>query len=67
MEAINRRANNVQKGLKFPPISLFPEGTVSNGRHLLSFKKGAFASLNPIKMIIIKYGDRGWSPYPGNK
>ena len=57
----------MQKGLKFPPISLFPEGTVSNGRHLLSFKKGAFVSFIPIKMIIIKFGDRGWSPYLGNK
>ena len=67
MEAINRRANNIQKRLKFPPICLFPEGTISNGRHLISFKKGAFASLNPIKMIIRKYGDRGWSPNLGNK
>ena len=66
-EAVTRRAINVQKGLKFPTIGLFPEGTVSNGRHLLSFKKGAFVSFIPIKMIIIKYGDKGWSPYSGIK
>ena len=67
IEAVKRRAINVQKGLKFPPICLFPEGTVSNGRHLLSFKKGAFVSFIPIKMIIIKHGDKGWSPYSGIK
>jgi len=35
IDAINKRAINIQKGQKYPPIGLFVEGTVSNGRYLL--------------------------------
>jgi len=41
------------------------EGTVSNGRYLLSFKKGAFQKFFPIKMFIIKYETHGFSLYNG--
>lgn len=36
------------------PLTIFPEGTVTTGKHLLKFKKGAFASLLPLKPIMIK-------------
>ena len=42
MVVINKRAIDVQNGLRYPPVGLFVEGTVSNGRYLLEFKKGAF-------------------------
>ena len=63
MVAINKRAIDLQNGLRYPPVGLFVEGTVSNGRYLLEFKKGAFQTFLPIKMFIIKYGDAGWKPY----
>lgn len=34
---------------------IYPEGGTSNGTHLLKFKKGAFAGLNSVQPIIIKY------------
>lgn len=36
------------------PLLIFPEGTISSGRHLLEFKKGAFDGLYPLKPYIIK-------------
>lgn len=36
------------------PLLIFPEGTISSGRCLLEFKKGAFEGLYPLKPIIIK-------------
>ena len=42
MVAIDKRAIDVQNGLRYPSVGLFVEGTVSNGRYLLEFKKGAF-------------------------
>jgi hypothetical protein len=35
------------------PLLIFPEGTVTSGKHILKFKKGAFHSLLPIKPLII--------------
>lgn len=37
---------------------MFPEGTCSNGKYLLSFKKGAFEPLAPIKIVYFKFYDR---------
>lgn len=36
------------------PFLIFPEGTISSGRCLLEFKKGAFEALYPLKPFIIK-------------
>jgi hypothetical protein len=36
------------------PLSIFPEGTVTSGRHMLKLKRGAFQSLLPIKPILFK-------------
>jgi len=43
---------------QFPPICIFPEGGTSNGNQIMSFKRGAFASLRAIKPTVLKY-------YPG--
>jgi 1-acyl-sn-glycerol-3-phosphate acyltransferase len=37
------------------PIAIFPEGAVSNGRSLLSFKRGAFENLSPITVLCLRY------------
>ncbi len=45
-------------GETLSPLLIFPEGTVSSGKHLLQFKKGAFANLLPIKPVIVKSLDK---------
>lgn len=37
-------------------LFLFVEGTTTNGKGLLSFKKGAFICGGPIKISVLKYG-----------
>lgn len=37
------------------PLLIFPEGTISNGRTLMNFKKGAFFSGDCIKIYVVKY------------
>ena len=49
------RQQNFYEGKYLPPLVLFPEGTVSCGRDILRFKKGAFYSLLPIKPQIVSY------------
>ncbi|KAJ6229633.1 lysophosphatidylcholine acyltransferase 1 [Anaeramoeba flamelloides] len=44
------------------PLVIFPEGTTSNNKCLLSFKVGAFSAGVPIQPIIIKY--KGCFPLP---
>ena len=49
------RQKNFYDGKYLPPLVLFPEGTVSCGRNILRFKKGAFYSLLPIKPQIVSF------------
>ena len=46
--------SNFLNGKASTPIMIFPEGTTTSGRDLLKFKKGAFASLLPLKPVMIK-------------
>ena len=41
----------------FAPLMLFPEGTTTNGKYILKFKKGAFFALFPIKPQLILLGN----------
>ena len=36
-----------------PPLMLFPEGGVSNGASLLTFKRGAFFTHTPVKIYCL--------------
>jgi len=40
---------------KLPPLCVFPEGTTSNGRHLIHFHKGAFLAGVPVIPVAIRY------------
>ena len=42
---------------------MFPEGTVSNGNQLLTFKKGAFKAFLPIKIIMGVYKTDYFKPW----
>jgi hypothetical protein len=48
------RQTDYLEGKNLTPLLIFPEGTVSSGRHILKLNKGAFYNLLPIKPIIVK-------------
>jgi hypothetical protein len=51
---MTERQKEFIEGRNITPLLIFPEGTVSSGRHLLRFNKGAFNGLYPLKPVIIK-------------
>lgn len=50
-EKIQQRQVQVTEG-KANPLIIFPEGCSTNGEYLITFKKGAFASLMPVKPLL---------------
>jgi 1-acyl-sn-glycerol-3-phosphate acyltransferase len=51
---ITERVNLIERAETMPPLLIFPEGTATNGKALLQFKKGAFKDLKPIKIYAFK-------------
>lgn len=51
-------------GNSFPRVLLFPEGTTTNGRFLISFQHGAFIPGYPIQPVVVRYPhvhfDQSW-------
>ncbi|XP_024529188.1 lysophospholipid acyltransferase LPEAT2 [Selaginella moellendorffii] len=47
---------------KWPHVLIFPEGTTTNGKALISFKTGAFAQGLPIQPMCIRYPHKCISP-----
>ena len=54
------------EGRTLSPLLIFPEGTVTSGKHLLKFQKGAFANLLPIKPLIVKCLDTNFDLTTGS-
>ena len=46
----------------FPQTVIYPEGVVTNGRVLISFKTGAFAAGVPVQPVVSKYPHRCMDP-----
>ncbi|KAI4963806.1 hypothetical protein ZWY2020_010482 [Hordeum vulgare] len=42
-------------GNSFPRVLLFPEGTTTNGRFLISFQHGAFIPGYPVQPVVVRY------------
>ena len=54
---LEKRQRDFYEGKILTPICLFPEGTTTNGKYILKFKRGAFYNLLPIKPQIILLGN----------
>lgn len=58
LTGLRLRGKLIAEGKKLPPIVIFPEGTSTNGDYLISFKKGAFEPLLPVKIVCLEYPAR---------
>ena len=52
LERVNQYNNNPTE---VNPLIIYPEGKVTNGRSIISFKNGAFEPLAPITILCLKY------------
>lgn len=55
LESLKNRIDRVREYGDIPPVMVFAEGTVTNGRTLMSFKKGAFQTGDLIKIMMLNY------------
>jgi lysophosphatidylcholine acyltransferase/lyso-PAF acetyltransferase len=53
---ISTHVSDFASGAKSNPLLIFPEGSTTNGRYLLQFKRGAFACLPVIQPFLLSYG-----------
>ena len=57
-EKLQSRIEENEKGKHFNPILIFPEGTTTNNKGIVDFKRGAFSSLSPVWIYGLKYTSR---------
>ncbi|KFD54993.1 hypothetical protein M514_04175 [Trichuris suis] len=62
MQKLKERAakvmNDSKRGVEWPQIAIFPEGTCTNRTQLISFKLGAFALRLPVQPVCIKWPNK---------
>jgi 1-acyl-sn-glycerol-3-phosphate acyltransferase len=58
MNQISKRQQEIVEGKSYFPLTIYPEGTTENGRNIITFKKGAFYTLTPLKINILKVDNR---------
>ncbi|KAJ3672426.1 hypothetical protein LUZ60_007147 [Juncus effusus] len=61
--AVNEIKRKAASG-SFPRVMLFPEGTTTNGRFMISFQPGAFVPGYPVQPVVVRYPhvhfDQSW-------
>lgn len=62
LEMVIDRERKIANDSSWPKLLVFPEGTTTNGRGILSFKRGAFMGLMPVQPICIEYPYNTFSP-----
>jgi hypothetical protein len=64
-ESRHHAAGNIRRRAidnKWPNVMLFPEGTTTNGRAIISFKTGAFSPGLPVQPLVIRYPHKYVNP-----
>ena len=56
-EEILKRQKDFYDGKLLTPLCIFPEGTTTNGKYILKFKRGAFYNLLPVKPQVMTLGN----------
>lgn len=59
---VQRQRLVASSAIPVPPVCIFPEGTTTNGSHLLRFRTGAFVAGVPIAPVLIQYSHAWFSP-----
>lgn len=54
MNNLNTKMKDIVDKKEVFELAIFPEGTTSNGRYILPFKKGAFSNFYALKPLVIK-------------
>lgn len=55
LQKISERQLAIQSGQSFPQLTIFAEGTTTNGTALLQFRKGGFVNLMPVQPVFLDY------------
>ena len=63
VQAIIDKQVAVEKDSRNPPIIIWPEGTQSNGKYLIPFKRGAFESLKAVTPVTTSFKSYGMVEY----
>ena len=58
LEKIEERVDAILSGRKLNSIMVFPEGTTTNGKCVIGFKKGAFSTKSGVKIHALRYNGR---------
>jgi 1-acyl-sn-glycerol-3-phosphate acyltransferase len=58
LNEIAKRQQEIVDEKSYFPLTIYPEGTTENGRNIITFKKGAFYTLTPIKINLLKVDNR---------
>ena len=58
LDQIKRRTHDP----RFPSLMIYPEGTCTNGKVLVQFKKGPFTAQRPVQPIILRYASPYFNP-----
>lgn len=62
LEMVIERQRKIANDTLWPKLLVFPEGTTTNGRGVLPFKRGAFMGLMPVQPICVEYPYNSYSP-----
>lgn len=60
---IQKRCEEFKKEkIVYPQMVIYPEGSTSDSQEMMTFKFGAFANNNPVKIYVFQYAGGSWIP-----